>query len=306
MNAQQQARFDTLYQQHLIELKLQGLAPKTVDAYSRAVRRIADFFDGCPDNLTQAQLKQYFSSLVDSHSWSTVKLDRNGLQFFYRHVLDKQWQWVKIFKPPSIRSLPDILTREEALLLINTTRQLRYRIFFLCVYSTGLRLGEGLNLRVGDIDAARLRLHVRQGKGNKDRYVPLPELTLQALRRFWSTHRHPSLLFPGRRFGVKRIHEVTSPMDRGGVQQAMKATVADCGICRKISVHSLRHSFATHLLELGVDMREIQRILGHVNILTTARYAHLTELTQNNASAKIAQLLQDFECRWEVRHHVTG
>lgn len=299
MNSKEQARFNKLYQQHLTELKLQGLASKTIDAYSRAVRRITEHFDRCPDQLTQAQLKTFFSSLVDSHSWSTVKLDRNGLQFFYRHVLDKQWEWVKIFKPPQVRSLPDILTQEETWRLINITRKLRYRVFFLTVYSMGLRLGEGLQLKVGDIDSSRHRVHVRLGKGKKDRYVPLPKVTLQALRGYWKTHQHPRLLFPNRNGGSSRIQRAKSFMDRGGVQLAIKAAVRDCGIERKISTHSLRHSYATHLLESGVDLREIQRILGHADPQTTVRYAHLTEVTQNNAVQHIEQMMQAFTLRWE-------
>ena len=199
MNQREQHRFDKLYQQHLTELKLQGMAPKTISAYSRAVRRIAAFFDRCPDHLdhlTSQDLKRYFAALVDSHSWSTVKLDRCGLQFFYYHTLGKQWEWVDIFRPPKVQSLPDVLTIEETWRLINTVRKLRYRVFFLTVYSMGLRLGEGLQLEVGDIDAARQRAHVRLGKGKKDRYVPLPMVTLEALRRYWASHRHPRLLFP--------------------------------------------------------------------------------------------------------------
>jgi len=194
MNQREQLRFDKLYQQHLTELKLQGMAPKTISAYSRAVRRIAAFFDCCPDHLTSQDLKRYFAALVDSHSWSTVKLDRCGLQFFYYHTLGKQWEWVDIFRPPKVQSLPDVLTIEETWRLINSVRKLRYRVFFLTVYSMGLRLGEGLQLEVGDIDAAHRRVHVRLGKGKKDRYVPLPGVTLDALRRYWATHRHPRLL----------------------------------------------------------------------------------------------------------------
>ena len=156
MNPTEQARFKPLYLAMQQALTLQGKRPKTIDAYSRAVRRVADYFDRCPDNLTADELKDYFASLVDSHSWSTVKLDRNGIQFFYRHVLDKPWNWVKIVKPPQVRSLPDILTRQQTLELINTTYKLRYRVFFLTLYSMGLRLGEGLQLEVGDIDGTRL------------------------------------------------------------------------------------------------------------------------------------------------------
>ena len=131
MNPTEQARFKPLYLAMQQALTLQGKRPKTIDAYSRAVRRVADYFDRCPDNLTADELKDYFASLVETHSWSTVKLDRNGIQFFYRHVLDKPWNWVNILKPPQVRSLPDILTRQQTLELINTTYKLRYRVFFL-------------------------------------------------------------------------------------------------------------------------------------------------------------------------------
>ncbi len=299
MNSAEQVRFRHLYRSMQQALTLQGKRPKTIDAYTRAVRRVAAYFDRCPDDLTADELKDYFASLVASHSWSTVKLDRNGIQFFYRHVLDKPWDWVSIVKPPRVRSLPDILTREQALDVINATRKLRYRVFFLTVYSMGLRLGEGLQLDVGDIDGARHRVHIRSAKGGKDRYVPLPDKTLNVLRRFWTTHRHPRLLFPNPRGGADKMHNAAGPMHRGGVQAAIKAAVVDCGIRRKITVHSLRHCFTTHLLELGVDLREIQVILGHSRPETTARYAHLTNVTSANAVRQIEEIFQSFAIRWE-------
>lgn len=228
------------------------------------------------------------------HPWWSA-----GLQFFYHHVLGKQWEWVNIFKPPQVRSLPDILTIEETWRLINSVRKRRYRVFFLTVYSMGLRLGEGLQLEAGDIDAAHHRVHVRMGKGKKDRYVPIPEVTLQALRNYWKIHRHPRLLFPNQNGTAKQIRQARSFMDRGGVQLAIKSAVKDCGIHRKISTHSLRHSYATHLLEAGVDLREIQRILGHADPKTTVRYAHLTDVTQHNAADAIEQMMSAFQLRWE-------
>jgi site-specific recombinase XerD len=301
VNAIEQARFNPLYEQMLQALKLQGKRPKTIEAYSRAVRRVAGFYDRCPDTLDAAQLKTYFASLLETHSWSTIKLDRNGLQFFYKHVLDKQWEWVDIIKPPLERPLPDILSQAETFRLINTVHKLRYRVFFLTVYSMGLRLGEGLQLQVGDIDGEREphRVHIRSAKGGKDRYVPLPDLTLQTLRAFWKTHRHPRLLFPNPVGGRNGRPPAATPMDRGGVQAAMKAAVADCGIRRKISVHSLRHAYATHLLEHDVDLREIQVILGHARPETTARYAHLTEVTRRHAATRLEALLRPFKLRWE-------
>jgi len=298
MNSTEQKRFEALFQKLQLNLVLQGLQPKTVEAYGRAVRRAAAFFGCCPDQLTAEDLKDYFTALVKTHSWSTVKVDRCGIQFFYRHVLHKEPDWVSIVKPPTIRRLPDILTQSEALKVVNITRKLRYRIFFLTTYSMGLRLGEGLKLEVGDIDGERLRVHVRDAKGHKDRFVPLPEVTLQALRRFWMTHRNPRLLFPSWSGNPRRIRNAETPMDRGGVQAAIKAAVADCGIHRKISMHSLRHSYATHLLELGVDLREIQSILGHARPETTARYAQLTDVTSTNATEMLNRMFDSFSLNW--------
>ena len=233
MNKAETNRFNELYQRHLRLLKLQGKSQKTIDAYSRAVRRISEHFDCCPDQLSLEQREKYFSKLVELRSWSTVKVDRLGLQFFWKHVLKKDWQWIKIIKPPKIHTIPDILTLIEIENLIGATRKLRYRIFLLTTYSMGLRLEEALSLQVGDIDAARKKVHIRRGKGHKDRLVPLPDLTLQALRALWVKHRHPNLIFPNAKGSLETIQQATTHMDRGGAQNAMKVVVAECGIKKK-------------------------------------------------------------------------
>ncbi len=233
MEPSEQRRFDELYRRHLRLLKLQGKADKTIDVYARAVRRVADHFDGCPDRLSPEQLEVYFSALVDSHSWSTVKVDRNGLQFFWKHVLKQDWQWVNIVKPPKIKSLPDILTPAEVEMLIAATRKLRFRVFFLTTYAMGLRLEETLSLEVGDIDAARKRVHVRRGKGKKDRFVPLPALAYQALRSLWRVHRHPKFLFPNANGSPETIRQASTHMDRGGVQKTIKLVASQCGFKKK-------------------------------------------------------------------------
>lgn len=212
----------------------------------RAIRRIGDYFD----------------ALLARLSWSAVKLDLYGLKFFYNHVLNKPWVDVKLIQPPRTQRIPDILSVEEVQKLVMATNKVSYRVFFFTLYSLGLRLGEGLRLAVGDIDAQRMRVHIRNAKGNKDRLVPLPVNTLAVLRRFWSLHQHPAFLFPSRKRGLKNAHLATMPMDRGGVQVAMKAVVQGLGLKKKISCHSLRHSYATHLLEAGVDIIELHSILG--------------------------------------------
>lgn len=233
MNQKEAKRFDKLYERHQKTLKLQGKAQKTIDAYSRAVRRSRDYFDCCPDKLKPEQLENYFADLVESHSWSTVKVDRLGIQHFWKFVLKKDWNWVDIVKPPQVKTIPDILTTTEIEQLIGATRKLRYRIFLLTTYSMGLRLGEALALQIGDIDAERKLVHIRRGKGHKDRLVPLPDLTLMGLRELWSRHRHPALLFPNAKGSLQTIQKAKTHMDKGGTQKAMKTVVADCGIKKK-------------------------------------------------------------------------
>ena len=160
----------------------------------------------------------------------------------------------------------------------------------------GLRLGEGIKLTVGDIDSANMR-HIRDAKGNKDRLVPLPENTLRILRNFWNLHRHSHFIFPNRKRGLKNARLVDRPLERGGIHTAMKAVVQQIGI-KKNSCHSLRHSYATHLLEAGVDLIELQQILGHVSVLTTSRYTHLTSGTKNNACQAINTLVNGIDIKW--------
>ena len=235
------ADFDQRYQTHLKHLKLKGLQPKTIDAYSRAIRRMGEYFDFQIDNLSPAQLTDYFSDLITSHSWSAVKLDLYGFKFYTLHVLGKPWAMPNFIKPPKVQRLPDIVTLEEAQRLFSATRTLSYRVFYFTVYSMGLRLSEGLALKVGDIDATRKRVHVRDSKGNRDRFVPLPEATLSVLRRFWQTHRHPELLFPNRHGGLKAAQQARTPLDRGGVQSTLRQVAIDCGLKKR----SHRTAFAT-------------------------------------------------------------
>jgi integrase len=233
MKASNGKRFERNYALHLQHLKLKGLQPKTIDAYSRTIRRIGERFDGQIDHLTEQQLTDYFSELVTSHSWSTVKLDLYGLKFYYAHVLKKPWVAPGLIKPPKSQRLPDIVTVDEAKRIFAATRAVSYRVFYFTLYSLGLRLGEGLRLQVGDIDAVRSRVHIRDAKGNRDRFVPLPQATHRLLRRFWSVHRNPVLLFPSRHGGLKGAATARTPMDPGGVQVALHKVVESCGLKKR-------------------------------------------------------------------------
>jgi site-specific recombinase XerD len=231
------ARFKQNYASHLQHLKLKGLQPKTIDAYSRAIRRVGQHFDYQIDSLSEAQLTDFFSQLLASHSWSAVKLDLYGLKFYYQHVLRKPWVAPGLIKPPKGQRLPDIITIDEAQRIFAATRVLSYRVFYFTLYSLGLRLGEGLRLQVGDIDAVRGRVHIRDAKGNRDRLVPLPQATHQVLRRFWLVHRNPVLLFPSRHGGLTNATQASTPMDRGGVQTTLHQVVKACGL-KKRSRHT--------------------------------------------------------------------
>lgn len=286
--------FNKYYSTHCKYLKLNGLQPKTIEAYSRALRRIGNYFNARVDNLTMDQLLDYFHDLLESHSWNTVKLDLYGLKYFYTYVLKKTWEDIPLIKPPKTTRIPDIVTIQQANQLFAATKIIDYKVFFFTIYSMGLRLGEGIKLQVGDIDADHMRVHVRDAKGNKDRFVPMPHKTLQVLRQFWRHHQHPEYIFPSRKRGLKNCHQVDVPLDRGGIQVTIKKVVDGMGLKKKISCHSLRHSYATHLLEEGIDLIELQQILGHVSLLTTARYTHLTTANQQNSYEKINSLINTF------------
>jgi site-specific recombinase XerD len=233
MKSASEENFKRDYQTHLKHLKLKGLQPKTIEAYSRAIRRIGTYFNHQINDLSEPQLVDYFTELLGTHSWSAVKLDLYGLKFYYTHVLHKPWVAVDLIKPPKARRLPNIVTVEEAQRLFLATHTLSYRIFYFTLYSLGLRLGEGLRLEVGDIDAERRRVHIRDAKGNKDRLVPLPEVTLVLLRRFWQIHRNPVLLFPNRHGGLKAACRASTPLDRGGVQTTLRKVVVQCGLKKR-------------------------------------------------------------------------
>ncbi len=297
MNINEQTRFTLLYKQYLNELTLQGKQPKTIEMYSRALRKVGDYFDCCPDHLTQDQLKTYFLDIATNLSWSSVKIARNAIQFFYKHVLNRPWTWVNIVKPPKVQPLQDVLTQGEMEMIINQTRERRYQVYYLTTYSLGLRLSESLNLTIADIDRHLMRVHIRRAKNNKDRFVPLPLFTYRALRQYWACHRHPTLIFPGAKASFIP-GKTDNVMDKGGVQKTIKIIAKECGISKNVHIHTLRHSFATNLLENGVNLRTIQAILGHVNADTTAKYTRLTKEAQQNSNLMINALVDQFTINW--------
>ncbi len=212
-----------------------------------------------------------------------------GIKFFFERTLQREWVTFDLVRPPKSKKLPVVLSREEVRQVLGNLKQFHYRVCLTTIYSCGLRLGEGLRLQVADIDSDRQMLHVRQGKGAKDRYVPLPATTLTLLRQQWRFHRHAQWLFPAR----QQPQTASQPMNASGVQRAFKAALVDIGIQKHATVHTLRHSYATHLLEEGVNLRVIQAYMGHKSPTTTAIYTHLTRAAQSGAAAVIDHLMAD-------------
>jgi integrase/recombinase XerD len=300
MLAKDQRRFDRQYQKLLTTLKLNDLSLSTIDVYSRGVRRVAELTDCSPDRLSMDQYREHFVDLIDTHSWSTVKTDRAGLVFFFKHVLKKNWNWGEIVRPKTVKSLPDVITHAQMAALLETTREQRYQTFFFITYCMGLRLVEALSLQVKDIDAAQMRIHIRLGKNKKDRYVTLPLLALLALRRYWQTHHHPTLLFPAGSTTRERFR-ATKYMSKSGVQRTIKKIASDAGIRTNVTPHTLRHAYATHLLERGLSLGQIQELLGHESIETTLMYTKLTKPAERNASVLINAMIDDLSVTLDTK-----
>jgi len=290
-----------LRQRMIEDLQLAGMSESTQREYVRAVRQLAEHFMKTPDRIDEEELRTYFLYLKNVKKWArpTCTTAICGIKFFWEHTLGKDWTTVGLVRPAREKKVPVILTREEVVAIIGEVKLLRYRVCLQTIYSCGLRLSEGINLQVSDIDSARGLLHVRHGKGGKDRYVPLPSHTLLRLREQWKSHRNPTWIFPmagkpGRGYPKPHyMHTATQPSSRTAVQAAFRKALKATGIRKQAHVHTLRHSYATHLLEAGVNLRQIQVNLGHHSAQTTSVYTHLTAIGQEKARQTLEAIMND-------------
>jgi integrase/recombinase XerD len=276
------------------DLQLRGMSERTQGAYVRAVRQLAQHYRKSPDKITEQELRKYFLYNRNVRKWSrsasTVALC--GIKFFYEQTLNRDCTPLTFVRPPKEKKLPVVLSPEEVKRLLRHVHTLRYYACLATIYSCGLRLQEGTYLKVPDVDGARMYVHIT-GKGNKERYVPLPQRPLELLRQFWKTHRHPLWLFPSPGQGGLRRPKVDQPMSPSSVQVAFKRALRRSHIHKRAHVHTLRHSYATHLLERGVDLRLIQEYLGHASPKTTMIYTQLTQRAHQPACETIDQLMAD-------------
>lgn len=285
----------SILRQRMIEdMQLRGFSPRTQEAYVRAVRKLSEHYHKSPDHISDEELRQYFLHCTNVRRWSRVActIALCGIKFFYENTLRRDWTTVGLVKPKRVKSLPSVLSIDEVRRALACIHMFRHRVCLTTIYSCGLRLTEGRTLQITDIDSGRMFLHVR-GKGNKDRYIPLPSRTLELLRQHWKNHRNPQWLFPSPGRGGRGEPTADAPMPIASVQIAFKEALAKARIHKKASVHTLRHSYATHLLEQGVDLRIIQQILGHANPQTTMIYTQLTEPALKPATDIINRLMAD-------------
>ena len=276
-------------------LQLRGLSERTQEAYVRAVRQLAEHCHKAPDLITEEEVRQYFLHIINvkHYSRNTTTIALCGIRFYFEQTLNRNWTLFNIVRPAPEHKLPVILTLDEVREILNRVRLLRYRVCLSTIYSCGLRLQEGIRLAVPDIDSARMMLHVRHGKGNKDRYVPLPQRTLGLLRDYWVTHRNPALIFPAEGREHVNLSKATEPMSKSSVQDAFRAALKQSGSNKLASVHTLRHSWATHLLEAGVNLRLIQEYLGHSSPATTSVYTHLTVKSEQLGAEAINRVIDN-------------
>jgi integrase/recombinase XerD len=278
--------------QQFVELK--DYRPTTKKEYVRYVRRLADHFQVDPAALTENDLRSYFIHLREHRRWgrSPMHLAKCSLRCFYRECL-KVTGWtvfeeLRIARP---QVLPIVLSRQEVAAVLGALREPRFGACLRLIYHCGLRVGEAIRLQVRDLHQTRCpdpRLHVRNGKGGKDRYVPLAPIMIEELRQWWKVHQHPHWLFPSPGRGWKdrkltlsqQMHQATTHLSESAVQNAFRLARAASGINPASTVHTLRHSYATHLLEEGVSLRQISQYLGHESLDTTVIYTHLTTISE--------------------------
>ena len=269
------------------DLQLRGLAPKTPECYIAAVHQLAHHYRRAPDQRSEEDLRQYFLYLLKDQkvAESPFRIHLYGIRFFYERTLQRPWPLFALPRPRHSQKLPVVLSPQEVRSLLAAVTRPTAQMCLQMIYACGLRLREGTHLQVSDIDPQRMLVRVRQGQGGKDRYVPLAERTLELLRMYWQCERPRPWLFPAR-------HQPT-PLSATTLQKTFKRVLRQSGLSKDASIHTLRHSYATHLLERGVSLRVIQALLGHNSPSTTARYTHLTPKTVDIVQATINALMAD-------------
>lgn len=252
------------------DMAVRGLAYRTRETYVQSVAKLAKFYGRRPDRISEVEVQRYLLHLLEERklAHSSCNVMASALEFFFRITLKRRQTEFCLPRPKMPAKLPQILSREEVATLIEKTTNVKHRALLMTTYGGGLRLREVCHLKLCDIDSKRMMIRVEQGKGAKDRYTLLSPRLLEELRRYWLLHRPKLWLFPSPRAAEQ-------PLSGHTAHRIYHAAKDRAGITREGGIHALRHAFATHLLESGVDVHTIQRLMGHGSLSTTARYFHL-------------------------------
>jgi site-specific recombinase XerD len=278
-----EAGMHILKEQMIAELQLRGYSPKTQKMYLDYMKKYNHHFGKSPDQMGEREIKEYLHYLIiQNKSQSYINGSYSALKFFYENVLQQPWDVNHIPRIKKEKRLPAILDISEVQRLFEVVSNFKHRTILMTVYAAGLRVSEVVNLKVTDIDSKRMQIRVEQGKGKKDRYTLLSEVNLEMLRLYWQMYRPKTWLFPSYNHDIHiSIH---------AVQKVFERAKQKAGIQKKVSVHSLRHSFATHLLESGADIFYIQQLLGHASVKTTTVYIHLRNQNALKITSPLDQL----------------
>jgi len=276
-----------LRDQMVMEMELRNYSKKTIEDYTRHIVWYTKYFGRSPAKLGEAEIKQYLHHLLVERelSWSYVNVSYSALQFLYKKTLNRSWNVKNIPRPKTGLKLPEILSDPELLRLFDATNNLKHRMMLMTTYSAGLRVSETARLKLSHIDSDRLQIRVEQSKGRKDRYTLLSAPLLPELRCYYRQYRPRTYLFEGKKAGT--------PLSTETIQKVFKGAKESAGIKKKATVHTLRHCFATHLMENGVDVITIRKLLGHRSLQTTLRYIRIRQEHIRTVVSPLDKLLED-------------
>ena len=274
-----------LYDQMKMDMELKNLSARTMECYLARMKDFTLYFGRSPAGLGDDEIRQYLYYLKKEKraSQSIINQSYSALKFFYQRTLQRSWNSLKIPRSKNRQRLPVVLSLNEVEAIFTATQNLKHRAILMTIYSSGLRISEAVHLKVTDIDSSRMMVRVR-GKGNKDRHVPLPRRTLELLRDYWRTYRSRTCLL---------VTKDGRPLADHRVRYFLKKALKQSGICKRVSCHTLRHSYATNLMEEGVDVRVIQGLLGHRSLKTTTLYLHITQSVMQSVQDAINDLMAD-------------
>ena len=285
---------DELYDRYVADLRLKSYQKRSVQSYMRSVRQLQNFTNKALEDITEEDVREYWLYCKEDLGWgaATLRISYSGIKLFYSLTFKRDWEVLRSVKFERDQTLPVVLNLDEVRGILGAIPNLQNRAFYTLMYACGLRLGEAINLQVRDVDGKRKFVHVRHGKGAKDRLVPVADSALETLRAFYKTHRNPTWLFPALGKGNKGGPTADHPVSETTVHGALHRAVLKAGIRKPVVPHTLRHSYATHMLEAGVPVRHVQECLGHESLASTMIYLHITSHGKEDSRRRMEQLMR--------------